>query len=163
MIDSDLLDKGKKYDELPKVFIFYISLNDFLHLEEPISMVQSTIGSKNIRYDDGKYIFYVNASVNDGSEVSELMKYFKTADPNDAGHGALSKRVHLLKCEPEGEEPMCAITESFVEEGEILGVIRYMRKHGATESEILDEIKEEFSLDDFEAESFLHDPEPAFG
>ena len=79
----------------------------------------------------------------------------KLADPRDASQGDLSKRIHFLKCEPEGEEPMCAITQSFVEEGEIIGVVKYMRKRGATDNEILAEIKEEYGLDDFEAQSFV--------
>lgn len=50
---------------------------------------------------------------------------------------------------------MCAITESFVEEGEVIGFVRYMRKHGSSDEEIIEEIKSEFDLDDFEAESFV--------
>ena len=99
--------------------------------------------------------FFVNATINDDSEIAKLMDYFKLADPNDASQGDLSKRVHFLKCEPEGEEPICAITESFVEEGEVIGVVRYLRKRGASDDEILAEIKEEFNLDDYEAESFV--------
>ena len=29
MVDSELLEKGTKYSELPNTYIFYISLNDF--------------------------------------------------------------------------------------------------------------------------------------
>ena len=131
MIDSELLDKGSKYSDLPNAFVFYISMNDFMNLEEPIAEVTSTIGKKKMPYSDGKRVFFVNAAVNDHSEVAGLMEFFKLADPNDASQGDLSKRVHFLKCEPEGEEPMCAITESFVEEGEVIGVVKTMRKYGA--------------------------------
>ena len=155
MIDSDLLDKGKKYDELPDAYVFYISLHDFMNLGEPIALVRSYIGKKNVPYNDGKYIYYVNASVDDGSDVADLMDYFKSADPNDASHGALSKRIHFLKCEPGGEEAMCEITKSFVEEGKVIGVVEYLRRHGSSDDEIKKEIKEEFDLTDYEAESFI--------
>ena len=155
LIDSELLDKGAKYKDLPNAFIFYISMNDFMNLGEPIAEVNSFIGKKKVEYKDGKRVFFVNAAIDDDSDVAKLMDYFKLADPNDASQGNLSKRVHFLKCEPEGEEPMCAITQSFVEEGEIIGVVKYMRKRGATDNEILAEIKEEYGLDDFEAQSFV--------
>ena len=83
------------------------------------------------------------------------MDFFKLADPHDASQGDLSKRIHFLKCEPEGEETMCAITESFVEEGEVIGVVKTMCKYGASDEEIIKAIKSDYELDDFEAESFI--------
>jgi len=99
MVDSELLEKGTKYNDLPKTYIFYISMNDFMGLGEPIAKVDCTIGTKKKAYDDGKRIYYVNAGVHDESEVARLMDFFKTADPNDLSHGELSERVHVLKYE----------------------------------------------------------------
>ena len=109
MVDSELLEKGTKYTDLPNTYIFYISMDDFMGLGEPIAQVESTIGKKKKTYEDEKHIFYVNAGVDDESEVARLMNFFKLADPNDSSHGELSDRVHLLKCEKEGEEPMCEV------------------------------------------------------
>lgn len=61
---------------------------------------------------------YVNASVDDGTEMAKLMRYFKTADPNDMSQGELSKRVHFLKCEEGGYDIMCEISEKIYREGE---------------------------------------------
>ena len=49
---------------------------------------------------------YVNAEMDDGGEIAKLMKYFKTGDPYDMSQGALSKRVHYLKCEEGGIDYM---------------------------------------------------------
>jgi predicted transposase/invertase (TIGR01784 family) len=107
MVDSELLEKGTQYSDLPNTYIFYINLNDILDLGEPIAQVNTTIGGKHKPYDDGKHIYYVNAAVDDASEIARLMDYFKQADPNDASHGELSNRVHLLKCQEVGDDPMC--------------------------------------------------------
>ena len=72
-------------------------------------------------YPDGVDIIYVNAEVDDHSEVAQLMKYFKTADPHDNSQGELSKRVHFLKCEEEGRKIMCKVTDELVEYGMELG------------------------------------------
>lgn len=160
MVDSELLEKGTKYADLPDTYIFYISMNDFMGLGEPIAEIERTIGTKKKAYDDGKHIFYVNAGVDDDSEVAKLMNYFKVADPDDASHGELSDRVHLLKCEKEGEDPMCAITQSFVDEGKIIGVVEYLRNvEDASDEDILDKIKEYFQLNDYQARTFVYSKE----
>ena len=67
--------------------------------------------------DIGLHVIYVNAEVDDGSETAALMRYFKTSDPDDNSQGALSERVHFLKCEEEGIKIMCGITEEIYEIG----------------------------------------------
>lgn len=157
MVDSELLEKGTKYEDLPNTYVFYITMKDFLGLEEPIAKIESTIGRKRQSYDDGKYIYYVNAAVNDQSEVAKLMDYFKQADPYDLSHGELSDRVHLLKCDPEGEEPMCEITQSFVDEGKIIGVVEYLRNvQNKSNDDIVEEIKKYFQLNDYQARTFVY-------
>ena len=160
MVDSELLEKGTRYKDLPNTYIFYISMNDFMDLREPIACVNSTIGKKNKAYDDGKHIYFVNASVDDNSEVARLMDYFKLADPNDSSHGELSDRVHLLKCEKEGEDPMCAITQSFVDEGKIIGAVEILREVVHMDNDdIVKEIKERFQLNDYQARTFVYPKE----
>ncbi|MBQ6399413.1 MAG: PD-(D/E)XK nuclease family transposase [Clostridia bacterium] len=162
MVDSELLEKGTKYTDLPNTFIFYISMNDFMGLGEPIAQVESTIGKKKKTYEDGKHIVYVNAGVDDESEVARLMDYFKLADPNDSSHGELSDRVHLLKCEKEGEEPMCEVTQSFFDEGKIVGAVQILRNVNHLEDEeIVEIIKKEFNLNDFQAKTFVYPRETA--
>lgn len=63
-----------------------------------------------------------------GTEIAELMRYFKTADPEDSSHGALSKRIHFLKCEEGGYEIMCEMSEKWLQEGYALGEKRVKMK-----------------------------------
>ena len=57
-----------------------------------------------------------------GQDYMKCRKYiydglFKTADPQDMRYGALSKRVHLLKCEEGGYELMDEISEEIYNVG----------------------------------------------
>ena len=79
-------------------------------------------------YSDGIEIVYVNAEIDDGSEVSKLMRYFVTADPYDFSQGDLSKRVHFLKCEEEGQRIMCKVTDELIEIGKVIGEERSMKR-----------------------------------
>lgn len=82
-----------------------------------ILTVTKRLGKDGSEYDDGEYIVYVNAEVDDGSRIAKLMKYFKTADPNDNSEGDLSKRVHFLKCEEGGMDIMCEVAERMEKRG----------------------------------------------
>lgn len=121
MVDSEFLQKGKNYDEMPEVQIIYISETDIWKQGKTIYHVQKSLGDENMPYDDGKHVTYVNAAVDDGSAIAKLMEYFKTADPKDMSQGDLSKRVQFLKCEEGGDDIMCEITDRILEEGKKVG------------------------------------------
>jgi len=121
MIDSEYLVKGKDYDELPEVHIIYISETDLWKAGKATYEVEKSFKGTGIKYEDGIHVTYVNAEVEDGTEVSELMKYFKTTDPEDMSQGDLSNRIHFLKCEEGGFEVMCEMSEKWIAEGRAEG------------------------------------------
>lgn len=118
MIDSEYLAKGKDYDELPEVHILYISETDLWKARKTTYEVEKYFKGTNAKYDDGIHVVYVNAEVDDGTAVAQLMQYFKTANPQDMSQGSLSERVHFLKCEEGGHEIMCELSEKWMAEGE---------------------------------------------
>lgn len=117
MIDSEYLEKGKTYAELPDVYVIYVSETDLWKAGHVVYPVEKYFGNTGLKYEDGQHILYVNAAVDDGSETAKLMQYFKTADPNDMTHGDLSKRIHFLKCEEGGYQEMCEVSERIYREG----------------------------------------------
>lgn len=107
--------------------------------------MMKTFRDTAIPYDDGLYVTYVNAELDDGSGIAELMNYFKTANPEDMSQGALSARVHFLKCEEGGFQEVCEVSEKIyqegLEEGRTEGEMRKaresalnMKKEGLSES-----------------------------
>ena len=124
MVDSEMLEKGTEYDELPDLTTYYISETDLWKKGQTSYRLEKNLTKTNAPYPDGVDIIYVNAEVDDHSEVAQLMKYFKTADPHDNSQGELSKRVHFLKCEEEGRKIMCKVTDELVEYGMELGEAR---------------------------------------
>ena len=117
MIDSEYLVKGKDYNQLPEVHILYISETDLWKAGKTMYEVEKRFKGTEITYEDGIHVTYVNAEIEDGTEVSQLMKYFKTTDPEDMSQGELSKRIHFLKCEEGGLKVMCEMSEKWIEEG----------------------------------------------
>ena len=117
MIDSEYLGKGKRIRGTCGGIYHLHQRNRHLKEGQTIYPVGKYLGKKEIPYDDGLHVFYINAEVDDGSEAAALMKYFKTADPDDKSQGALSDRVHFLKCEEGGMKIMCEIAEKIFAEG----------------------------------------------
>ena len=99
MLDMAWLEKGGSYEELPDLYMIYLSEKDLWRGGRTLYTVEEELNKANIPYSDGIHIIYANAEVNDGTEIARTMQYFKESDPMDQSHGALSKRVHYLKCE----------------------------------------------------------------
>lgn len=102
LIDGDILKKGMEYSELPDLYIIYISEKDILGDGQTVYSVEKICTETGKPYDDGLHLVYVNAEVDDHSEIAELMRYFKTSEPDDMSQGELSKRVHFLKSDEGG-------------------------------------------------------------
>ena len=128
LMDAEFLAKGMDYKDLPDRIHFYISKNDIWHCGKAIYPVGKTLGDTGITYDDGEYIFFVNAAVDDGSRIAKLMNYFKTADPDDDSEGELSKRVRYLKKEEGGVEIMCEVSDRIMERGRKFGEEQLLHK-----------------------------------
>ena len=117
MIDSNYLEKGKTYSDLPEVYVIYVSETDLWKAGYTTYELEKKFRKSNVSYDDGQHVLDINAAVNDGSETAKLMDYFKTADPDDMEHGELSQRVHFLKCDEGGLSEMCEVTERIYKMG----------------------------------------------
>ncbi len=162
MLDKSLLDKGDNYDEMSDIHVIYISETNIMKTGETVCPVEKTLGKHKSPYDDGRHITYVNAEVDDGSEVAELMKYFKTADPNDMRFGALSKRVRFLKTQKGGYEEMGDTFETLWEfgrkEGREEGALetkRNMAKKLFAKDNSVDDIAETLDADVAQVEDWL--------
>ena len=121
MIDSSYLEKGTTYADLPEVYIFYLSQTDIWRKKRTVCEVKKFLADTKTPYDDGLHVVYVNAAIDDGSKIADMMQYFKTSDPNDMEHGELSKRVHYLKRAEGGFSEMCEVSEKIFNEGKAEG------------------------------------------
>lgn len=133
MVDSESLFKGASYSELPRVTAVYISESDIWHGGRTVYEVKNSLEAVGMYgykrpYQEERRIVYVNAEVDDGSEIAKLMSYFKRSDPYDMSQGALSKRVHYLKCEEGGLDYMCKVSEELFNDGKAAGLLEGQRQ-----------------------------------
>ncbi len=152
IIDASLVPKGegeKDYDKLPEVYVIFIT--PFNPLKE--------YGRKKVTYISKTYIdgiewnrkvheIYLNAEVKDGSELSEMLQYFKTADPNDTRFGPLSNSVRKYKYVDEEVDYMCRAVEEYAEERERIAFEKAAVEIARNKTEVVDSLlKEGFPLE----------------
>ncbi|MDO4921590.1 MAG: Rpn family recombination-promoting nuclease/putative transposase [Phascolarctobacterium sp.] len=117
VIDSELLRKGVNYNQLPEVYLFYITREDIWAQGQTIYEVRQILSSANcnLPYDNGLHTIFINAEINDGSKIAQLMQYFKTAKAGDFSQGALSDYINLLKSPEGGRKIMDEFMKEFAE------------------------------------------------
>lgn len=121
-IINDYFFKGDQtYDTVPELYIFYVSETDIWHMGKTYYPVLKHLSDWNTPYDDGLHMYYINAEVNDNSDIAKLMQYFKTANANDSSQGNLSKRIKAIKTQKEDLNIMDDLLKDYCDIAKKLG------------------------------------------
>ena len=127
-LDMNLLNPGDSFDSLPETYVIFITKNDVLGYNLPISHIQRRIKETEDIFQDGQYILYVNSKKQDDTELGRLMHDLHCKDAGKMYSNVLSARVHQLKESEEGVNQMCQELEEIynegVEKGEQFGFLR---------------------------------------
>ena len=118
-ITTNIVDVGSRFENVPDVYVIYISKSDFLHTGLTICHVDNVIRETKEVVDDGLYRVFVNATVKDGSDVSELMDIFTESNKyNYEKFPKTSERKRTFKERKEGQQEMSDIVREICEEVE---------------------------------------------
>lgn len=115
LIDANITIPGDDLSRLPETYVIFITSNDVLGYGLPVYMIERTILQNNKKFGDGTHIVYVNASVNDDTELGLLMHDFKCTDPGKMYNPTLSDTTNAIK-KGTGDKNMCKIIEDLLKE-----------------------------------------------
>ena len=124
LLDMNLLNPGDSFDSLPETYVIFITKNDVLGYNLPISHIQRRIKETEDIFQDGQYILYVNSKKQDDTELGRLMHDLHCKDAGKMYSNVLSARVQQLKETTEGVNQMCQELEEIYNEGEQSGFLR---------------------------------------
>ena len=122
LLDMNLLNPGDPFDSLPETYVIFITKNDVLGYNQPISHIQRRINETEDIFQDGQHILYVNSKKQDNTELGRLMHDLHCEEADEMYSNILSTRVHQLKETEEGVNQMCQELEEIYNEGEQSGV-----------------------------------------
>lgn len=106
-IDISYLDKGRKYEELPEVYLIYMTKFELFKLGQTKYTIHRSIAGTDVVLDNGVHELYINAANDDGSTVAALMEFFTETKTREQQFPELSDRIQYLKEDRKGVTRMC--------------------------------------------------------
>lgn len=115
MMDSHFLEKGTEFDDLPEVYVIFITERDVLGQGRPLYQIERCILESGERFDDGSHILYVNGAYRGDTPLGKLMHDFSCSEPGGMFYDTLAERVRFFKESKEGVTTMCKALEDMRE------------------------------------------------
>lgn len=110
------LEKGTHFEKLPDVYMIYITETDIFKRGKTIYHFDHTLRETGEVIENGYHEIYVNAEINDGTELAEYMGIFKSSDVMDnKKFPNICNTVRYYK-EGKGRSKMCAVVEEYAKE-----------------------------------------------
>ncbi len=115
-VDTLSAEKGTDYADLPDVYVIFISAFDIFKLGKTIYHVQRILHETGTIVENGTHEIYVNTAIDDGSDIAQLMQYFKNSTGIHPLFEKLSSQVYYYKESPEGVNGMASVFDEVREE-----------------------------------------------
>lgn len=80
MINVKSLSKGEKYDNLPNLYMIYLTKKDIFKKRKSVYHIERQIFETKDYLDNGYHEIYINAEIDDKSDISEMMKSLSRND-----------------------------------------------------------------------------------
>ena len=119
IITINTTPKGSAYKDVPNVVVIYISEYDAIGSKKLITKVCRMYKNEDeyVKDEDGQLIIYINATVRDGSMLSEMMEIFLSDQEVHNSHfPKLCEAINYYKSDKKGYGEMCAIVDKLIEE-----------------------------------------------
>lgn len=104
---------GERFEKVIELKVVYISEFDAFRKGKTIYHVDKVLRETGDVIDDGLHEIFVNAAINDGSDIAELMQSFKQQMVDNPKFPKLSDRMKLLKETQGGASAVCAVMERY--------------------------------------------------
>lgn len=112
-IDTTFTEKGLDYRDFPDIYMIFISRFDMFQKGKTIYHAGIFLRETGTIINDGIHRIFVNCAVDDGSDIAELMQYFKNSTGKNSKFPKLSDRVYYFKESKEGADAMTQVVEEY--------------------------------------------------
>ena len=123
LMDMNTLDPGEQFDRLPETYVIFITQGDIPGDGLPIYHISRTVAETGKLFGDKSHIIYVNASLQEETELGRLMHNFHCRKAADMYSPVLAGKLRELKESPGGVSVMCRELLQLREEGRAEGLV----------------------------------------
>ena len=117
LLDMNTLEPGQDFDKLPESSVIFITKNDALGGGLPIYHIDRVISENGKTFKEKCHIIYVNAEVQNDTELGRLMHDLHCKNADDMYSDVLAEQVRALKETEEGVNTMCKELAELYNEG----------------------------------------------
>lgn len=144
-VDTYIAEKGTKFNELPDLYVVYISSFDTFNGGRTIYHINRVVQETGEVVNNGYHEVYVNTKVDDGTTIADLMQIFKSNTvPSDIRFPETCRVIRYFK-EGKGRDEMCEIIEEYAKKKALDAVEQHNKdiarkcvRRGDTDSEIME-------------------------
>ena len=111
VLTANITDPGTKFEKVPDVISVFISRFDVFASSHSTYHVDRVLRETGQVVDNGVMEIYVNAQIDDGTDIADLMKVFSEDATYDDRFPKVSERKRKFKETEEGVSQMCEIIE----------------------------------------------------
>ena len=132
LMDMHMLRPGQDFSELPESHVIFITEDDVLGHGLPIYHAGRKVHELDKDLGDGEQIIYVNAGIQDDTELGHLMRDLHCKNADEMYSSVLAKRIRELKETEEGishmSDEMRKEMETWYQEGAEFGEMKAKRE-----------------------------------
>ena len=111
VLTANITDPGTRFEKVPDVISVFISRFDVFASNYASYHVDRVLRETGKMVDNGAMEIYVNAQIDDGTDIADLMKVFSQDAVYDNKFPKISARKRKFKETEEGVNQMCEIIE----------------------------------------------------
>jgi hypothetical protein len=117
LLDVHLLNKGQSFEDLPTVYIIFITKTDVLGGGLPVYTISRRVNETQNDFDDRTVFIYVNGEIMNDTPLGKIMHDFQCKSPDEMKSQPFAARLKELKGFEEGGKKMGALYDYIYEEG----------------------------------------------
>lgn len=136
LLDANVLLASDETENLPEIYVIFITENDVLGKDKPIYHINRYIEETGEVFGDSSHILYVNGAYRDETPLGLLMRDFSCMNASDMYYKKLADRVRYFKEDEEGVQTMSGIVAELIDEEKRESALRMLRGGKLSNEEI---------------------------
>ena len=114
VLDSNRLEKAKRFEELPETYIIFITKGDPLGTGLQLCHVERVIMEQKKLFNDREHIIYASMKYADETPLGQMLHDFLCTNPQEMLCEELAKAADYLKNDDKGVSEMCEVMEKLI-------------------------------------------------
>ena len=138
LIDTRTLKKGQDTEELPEVYVIFITENDVLGAGKAVYHIDRIVRETGKPFGDSAHIVYVNGAYRGADAIGDLMHDFFCRKSDEMKAEVLSSRAKHLKGNEQEVTKMSYVVEELINKTNIDTAVKMLVQGRIREDELTD-------------------------